>query len=127
MPGQFDRYNMRRQVSLTANIHGEDLGSVDRAVSGAIAAAGELPKGANLDIRGQIPPMQQLFQGLGVGLVLAVVVIFLLLTANFQSLRLALVTVSTAPAVVPAITVWQPAGLPGAVQSRLMPHVILMS
>jgi multidrug efflux pump subunit AcrB len=44
--------------------------------------------------------MQQMFLGLATGLVLAVVVIFLLLSANFQSLRLALVTVSTAPAVV---------------------------
>ena len=62
-----------------------------------------MPKGANLDVRGQIPPMQQLFQGLGVGLALAVVVIFLLLAANFQSLRLSLVTVSTVPAVIAGV------------------------
>ena len=66
----------------------------------AIAAAGEPPKGVNVDVRGQIPPMQQMLSGLGVGLALAVVVIFLLLAANFQSLRLALVTVSTVPAVI---------------------------
>jgi multidrug efflux pump subunit AcrB len=103
MPGQFDRYNMRRQISLTANIYGQDLGSVSRQVSQAIARSGEPPKGANLDVRGQIPPMQQLFQGLGTGLALAVVVIFLLLSANFQSLRLALVTVSTVPAVIAGV------------------------
>jgi RND family efflux transporter MFP subunit len=103
MPGQFDRYNMRRQISLTANIHGQDLGAMSREVSQAIARAGAPPQGANLDIRGQIPPMQQLFQGLGVGLALAVVVIFLLLAANFQSLRLALVTVSTVPAVIAGV------------------------
>jgi multidrug efflux pump subunit AcrB len=73
-------------------------------VSRAIDAAGSLPKGANLDVRGQIPPMQQLFGGLSVGLMLAVVAIFLLLTANFQSLRLALITVSTAPAVVAGVS-----------------------
>ena len=100
MPGEFDRYNMRRQISLAANIYGEDLGRVSNQVSQAIQAAGEPPKGINLDIRGQIPPMQQLFQGLGLGLGLAVVVIFLLLAANFQSLRLALVTLSTVPAVI---------------------------
>ena len=103
MPGQFDRYNMRRQISLSANIYGEDLGRVSNAVSAAIKRAGDPPKGANIDIRGQIPPMQQMFQGLGIGLVLAVVVIFLLLSANFQSIRLALVTVSTAPAVVAGV------------------------
>ncbi len=100
MPGEFDRYNMRRQISLTANTYGEDLGTVSGRVSAAIGQAGALPKGANLDVRGQIPPMQQLFQGLAVGLGLAVVAIFLLLAANFQSLRLALATVSTVPAVV---------------------------
>jgi multidrug efflux pump subunit AcrB len=103
MPGQFDRYNMRRQISLSANIFGEDLGHVSRQVSAAIERSGELPKGANIDVRGQVPPMRQMFEGLGIGLVLAVVVIFLLLAANFQSLRLALVTVSTAPAVVAGV------------------------
>jgi RND family efflux transporter MFP subunit len=103
MPGQFDRYNMRRQISLSANIYGEDLGRVSSELSRAIKNAGELPKGANLDIRGQIPPMNQMFQGLAAGLALAVVAIFLLLSANFQSIRLALVTVSTAPAVVAGV------------------------
>ncbi len=103
MPGEFDRYNMRRLISLSANIYGEDLGSVSNEVSRAIQRAGEPPKGANVDIRGQIPPMQQMFQGLGTGLILAVIVIFLLLSANFQSLRLALVTVSTVPAVVAGV------------------------
>jgi multidrug efflux pump subunit AcrB len=100
MAGQFDRYNMRRQIGLTANIAGEDLGTVAREVSAAVARAGDPPKGANVEIRGQIPPMQQMLSGLAVGLGLAVVVIFLLLSANFQSPRLALATVSTAPAVI---------------------------
>ncbi|HEX4145228.1 MAG TPA: efflux RND transporter permease subunit [Pirellulales bacterium] len=103
MPGEFDRYNMRRQISLAANIYGEDLGRVSSQVARAIQATGELPKGVNVDVRGQIPPMQQLFQGLGLGLALAVVVIFLLLSANFQSLRLALVTLSTVPAVIAGV------------------------
>ncbi|HEY2893735.1 MAG TPA: efflux RND transporter permease subunit [Pirellulales bacterium] len=103
MPGQFDRYNMRRQVSLTANFYGDDLGDVTRQVRGAIKKAGELPKGLNLDVRGQVPPMEQLLSGLGTGLALAVVVIFLLLAANFQSLRLALVAVSSAPGAIAGV------------------------
>ena len=47
--------------------------------------------------------MQEMLRGLGVGLALAVVVIFLLLAANFQSWKLAIVTVSTAPAVVAGV------------------------
>jgi multidrug efflux pump subunit AcrB len=99
MPGEYDRYNMRRQVSLLANVHGEDLGRVAQHVAKAIERAGEPPKGATVEVRGQIPPMQQMQNGLAVGFGLAVVVIFLLLAANFQSWRLALVAVSTTPAV----------------------------
>jgi multidrug efflux pump subunit AcrB len=105
MPGQFDRYNMRRLVSLTANVSGEDLGRVARQVSQALTRAGEPPRGANVDVRGQIPPMRQMLTGLLTGLALAVVVIFLLLAANFQSLKLSLVTVSTAPAVILGVVV----------------------
>jgi multidrug efflux pump subunit AcrB len=103
MPGQYDRYNMKRQVSLTANIAGEALGQVSRQVQRAIAAAGDPPKGSTIEVRGQIPPMQEMLSGLGVGLALAVVVVFLLLAANFQSWKLAFVVVSTVPAVVAGV------------------------
>ena len=50
-------------------------------------------------MKGQIPPLEQTISGLRIGLLLAVVVIFLLLAANFQSIRLALAIVLTVPAV----------------------------
>jgi multidrug efflux pump subunit AcrB len=99
MPGQFDRYNMKRQVTITANISGTDLGSVTAQLNKAIAQTGEPPKGSLIEIRGQIPPMQEIQSGLAIGLILAIFAVFLLLTANFQSLRLALVAISTIPAV----------------------------
>ncbi len=105
MPGQFDRYNMRRQVSLTANIQDADLGSVSREVAAAVARAGELPRGAKLDVRGQIPPLGEVLSGLAVGVGLAIVAVFLLLTANFQSVRLALTAVSAVPAVIVGVVV----------------------
>jgi multidrug efflux pump subunit AcrB len=103
MPGEFDRYNMRRLVSLTANIQGEDLGRVANQIKLAVQAAGEPPRGVQVDVRGQVVPMRQMFQGLALGLALAVVVIFLLLTAYFQSPRLALLVVLTAPAVLAGV------------------------
>jgi multidrug efflux pump subunit AcrB len=103
MPGEIDRYNMRRQVSMTANVAGTDLGSVAREVSAALDRAGDPPPGAKVDTRGQIPPLREMLDGLALGLGLAVVVIFLLLSANFQSLRLSLVAVSTAPAVIAGV------------------------
>src|SRR5215813_10799459 len=50
-------------------------------------------------MKGEIPPLEQTISGLRIGLLLAVVVIFLLLAANFQSMRLALSIVLTIPAV----------------------------
>ncbi len=103
MPGQYDRYNMKRQVTITANVSGADLGSVSTQVQEAIKRAGDAPQGSAVEIRGQIPPMQEMESGLSIGLLLAIVAVFLLLTANFQSLRLALVTVSTIPAVLAGV------------------------
>ena len=103
MPGEFDRYNMKRSVSLTANIAGEDLGRVAGQVERAIRRAGAPPKGATVNVRGQIRPMEEILRGLAFGLLMSIVVILLLLTANFQSVRLAMVVVSTTPAVVAGV------------------------
>ncbi len=98
--GEVDRYNMQRVVGLTANIHGRPLGEVAQEVRAAIARAGTPPRGVFTFVRGQVPPFEETFSGLRNGLLLSVVVIFLLLAANFQSFRLTLVVVSAVPAVV---------------------------
>ncbi|MGH9833292.1 MAG: efflux RND transporter permease subunit, partial [Blastocatellia bacterium] len=101
--GQYDRYNQQRMVTIIGNIAGADLGNAAREVSEAITRAGEVPRGVRVDVRGQVPPMQQTQSGLQLGLLLAIAVIFLLLTANFQSLRVALVILSMIPAVVAGV------------------------
>ncbi len=105
MPGEYDRYNMRRVLSMTANVEGEDLGRVARHIQQAIVAAGDPPRGVEVDVRGQIEPFREMFRGLALGLSLAIVAIFLMLTAYFQSLRLALTTVSAVPAVLAGVAV----------------------
>jgi multidrug efflux pump subunit AcrB len=103
MPGQFNRYNMKRSVNLTANIGGEDLGRVAGHIERALKRVGTPPKGATVDVRGQIAPLNEILQGLSIGLGMSIVVILLLLTANFQSVKLALVVISTTPAVVAGV------------------------
>jgi multidrug efflux pump subunit AcrB len=103
MPGEFDRYNMKRTVSLAANIAGEDLGHVASQIERALKRAGEPSKGTTVDVRGQIAPLNEMLRGLSIGLGMAIVVILLLLTASFQSIRLALVIVSTTPAVLAGV------------------------
>ncbi len=107
-PGEYDRYNTQRMITLTANVVGEDLGTAANQIEAAVAKAGTPPKRVTVSVRGQIAPMEELFSGLRIGLLAAVVVIFLLLAVNFQSLRLSLVAVSTVPAVLAgvALSLW---------------------
>jgi multidrug efflux pump subunit AcrB len=97
--GLVERYNMQRMVSLNANVHNAPIGSAARDIRAAIRRAGTPPRGVMVAVRGQIPPLEQTLRGLGIGLLLAIAVIFLLLTANFQSFKLAFAVVSTTPAV----------------------------
>ena len=103
--GEYDRVNGQRMVTLTASIAGEDVGRVRTQVQDAIARAGTPPRGATVTLRGQVGAMDETFRNISAGLAVAVVVIFLLLAANFQSLRLALVVVSTVPAVLAGVAV----------------------
>jgi len=97
--GEYDRINGQRMVTLTANVSGQDLGHTVGQVDAAIARAGAPPRGGAVTVRGQIGAMRETCTNITAGLVVAVVVIFLLLAANFHSLRLAFVVVSTVPAV----------------------------
>ena len=101
--GEYDRINGQRMVTLSANISGEDLGRVAARIDRAIAQAGAPPRGATVSVRGQIAPMRATFANIAAGLAVAVLAIFLLLAANFQSLRLAFVVVSTVPAVLAGV------------------------
>jgi multidrug efflux pump subunit AcrB len=145
MPGEIDRYNMKRTVSLTANVVGEDLSNVAKHIDRALQAVNQSlwtayqgpegqsgwkheitqdivyqkelpgpPRRLAIEVRGQVFPMRQMFgalaggkvyEGLTGGLLMAVVVILLLLTGYFQSVRLALVVVSTTPAVLAGVIV----------------------
>jgi len=98
-PGLVERYNMQRVVSFTANLHGRPLGTVAREVRAAVSRAGDPPRGVSVAVRGQVPALEETLAGLQNGLLLSIGVIFLLLAANFQSLRLALAVLSPVPAV----------------------------
>jgi len=97
--GEVDRYNMQRVVSLTANLHGEQLGDAAKQIQDVFEKVGNPPRGVTVSVRGQIPPLEQTVSGLRIGLLLAIGVILLLLTFNFQSLRLAITVLLTVPAV----------------------------
>src|SRR5205823_2769313 len=95
----------QRYVTLTANVEGEDMGRAARQVAQAIDSAGSPPRGVRVFVMGQLPPMIAMFEALGVGLAVAVFVILVLLTAYFQSPRLALTSIGAVPGVLAGIAV----------------------
>ncbi len=101
--GQYERYNMERLITVRANVAGSDLGGAAREVRRAIAELGPPPLGVNVALRGQVVPMQAMLDGLRRGVLLAVLAIFLLLTAYFQSAKLSCIVVSTVPAVLAGV------------------------
>ena len=98
--GEYDRRNGLWMLTLSANIAGQDLGSVSKSINAAIQRTGTPPRGSTVQVRGQIAPMRDTINNLGIGLALAVLAIFLLLAANYESLRLAFVVLATAPATI---------------------------
>ncbi|MBV8068592.1 MAG: efflux RND transporter permease subunit [Acidobacteriaceae bacterium] len=99
VPGEVDRYNGQRVITLTANLHEVALGKALVPIQQAIQRAGVPPRGVSVHLHGEAPGLQETIGGLRAGLSLAVAVIFLLLTANFQSFRLSLAVILTTPAV----------------------------
>ena len=102
-PGELDRDMSQRYVTLTANVEGEDMGRASGQVAEAIESAGTPPRGVRVEPMGQLPPMRAMFKSLGIGLAVAVFVIFVLLTAYFQSPRLALISIGAVPGVLAGI------------------------
>ena len=99
VPAQYDRRGPRRILTITANTHHIDLGTASAAVHKAIEAAGEPPRGSVVSVEGIAKLLQETLESLQFGLILAVVVIFLLLAASYQSFRLASIIMVTIPSV----------------------------
>jgi multidrug efflux pump subunit AcrB len=103
MPGEFDRTQMQRYLSITANVEGEDLGRAAKQVEEAVKRAGKPPRGVSIEHRGQVKPMNDMFESLAIGLIASVCVILVLLTAYFQSPLLALSSIGAVPGVLSGV------------------------
>jgi multidrug efflux pump subunit AcrB len=104
-PGEIDHYNSQRAVHVTANVAGNDLGKAAEEVERAIQDLGAPPKGVTVAMHGQAEQLRTTLKSLREGLLLAVAVVVLLLTANFQSVREPLVVLATVPAVLAGVGV----------------------
>jgi len=98
--GENDNVGAMPYISITANIDHTDLGTASGEVNKIIASLGELPRGLFIEPIGLSKVLSETMDSLRVGLLVAIVVIFLMLAANFQSFKVSLVVLTTVPAVV---------------------------
>lgn len=99
-PSQVNRKGPNRYVTIVANVYGKDLGTASGAVKQAIADAGEPPRGSTVWTEGTLQLLNDTLSSLLAGLGVAIVVIFLMLSAYYQSFKVPLVILSVLPAVV---------------------------
>lgn len=97
--GENDDIGAVPTLSVTANINKKDLGTATNDVQDAINSLGKLPHGLTVTLRGMSQTLTDTLDSLQTGLLVAILVIYLMLSANFQSFKVSLVVLSTVPAV----------------------------
>lgn len=97
--GENDNVGAIPFLSVTANLNQKDLGAATTDVKKALQSLGDLPRGLTVETKGLTEVLSDTLSSLQIGLITAVVVIFLMLAANFQSFKVSLVVLSTIPAV----------------------------
>jgi multidrug efflux pump subunit AcrB len=98
--GENDNLGAMPVLSVTANLNKKDLGTAARDVKKALASLGDLPRGLTVEPIGLTNVLTETLDSLQNGLLVAIVVIFLMLAANFQSFKVSLVILATIPAVI---------------------------
>ncbi|HVT08062.1 MAG TPA: efflux RND transporter permease subunit [Polyangia bacterium] len=84
-PEQINHYTVQRVVDVGANVEGRDLGAVASDIQKKIQALGKLPPGMKITLRGQNQVMNDSFHSLGLGLILAALLVYCLMVILFQS------------------------------------------
>ncbi|HWE28751.1 MAG TPA: efflux RND transporter permease subunit, partial [Polyangia bacterium] len=82
---QLSHYTVQRVLDIGASVEGRDLGSVAKDIGAKIERLGQLPKGMKITVRGQNEVMSQSFRSLGLGLILAVLLVYCLMVVLYQS------------------------------------------
>jgi multidrug efflux pump subunit AcrB len=98
------RYNLTPVVDVYVSVQGRDLGGVGAKINSLVDdMRPQLPRGSAVAVRGQAQTMRSSFVELGVGLVMAIVMVYLLIVVNFQSWIDAFIIVTALPAALAGI------------------------
>ncbi|MBL0744013.1 efflux RND transporter permease subunit [Chryseolinea lacunae] len=98
--GEADNVGALPVLSVTANLRDTDLGTASADVKKAIESLGELPRGMKIEPIGLSLVLNETLDSLQSGLLVAIVVIFLMLAANFQSFKVSAVVLTAVPSVI---------------------------
>jgi multidrug efflux pump subunit AcrB len=105
-PAVVSHYNATPAIDIYGSVQGADLGYVSAQINEIISAARkDLPKGSNVVLRGQSQTMKASFNGLLIGLIGAIVLVYMLIVVNFQSLLDPFIIITALPAALAGI-VW---------------------
>lgn len=97
-------YNSNNVFNIYANVQDRDLGSVSRDLEQLIEETrSQLPRGAEISLRGQVETLNNSFIGLAAGLAVAILLVYLLIVVNFQSWLDPLIIISALPAALAGI------------------------
>ncbi len=103
-PAIVSRYNIQPAIDVYVSVQGTDLASVADAVQEKIdAIRSKLPRGSQVVMRGQVQTMESSFIGLGVGLAMAIVLVYLLVVVTYQSWIDAAIIITALPAALAGI------------------------
>jgi len=98
------RYNLSPATDVYVSVQGRDLGSVAAKIDTLVdALRPQLPRGAQIAVLGQAQTMRSSFIQLGIGLVIAIVMVYLLIVVNFQSWLDAFIIITALPAALAGI------------------------
>lgn len=83
-PTEVDHYQLRRVIDVYVSPSGEDLGTLASKVDDIIRQT-KVPENVRITVRGSVEGMRQSFKSFGIGLLLAIVLVYLILMAQFAS------------------------------------------
>jgi multidrug efflux pump subunit AcrB len=123
-PAIVSHYDSQPIIDIFGAAQDRDLGAINNAIRAQIAALeGKLPKGTHIDVRGQVQTMAASYDGLAIGFVGAILLVYLLIVINFQSWLDPFIIITALPAAVAGIawmllitgTTWSVPALTGAI------------
>lgn len=83
-PSEVRHVNIRRALNVFVNVHGRDIGSVAEEIEKNIKEI-KIPEGFEIKMRGEVSSMRESFKNLRFGLLLAILLVYLVLVAQFRS------------------------------------------